>query len=142
MSNTDLVLKMYDLFGKGDMDGIRTDVFHPEITWAMPGHHPLSGTMKGADEVIAFFADLFKAGITVDDVHFGELDNGTVVEKHHGHGTAEGVQYLFPTCTSYDVEDGRIRAVQVHTADQHGVDRYMWSRFELKGVGERLSVEA
>ncbi|WP_306210647.1 nuclear transport factor 2 family protein [Actinoplanes sp. RD1] len=139
MSNTDLVLKMYDYFGKGDMDAIRAEVFHPEITWAMPGHHPLSGLMKGADEVIAFFADLFKAGIQVDNVHFGELDDGTVVEKHTGHGTSEGVDYIFPTCTSYGIEDGKIRAVQVHTADQHGVDRYMWSRFELKGVGERLA---
>lgn len=138
MSNTDLVLKMYDYFGQGDMDSIRSEVFHADITWAMPGHHPLSGLMKGADEVIAFFGDLFKAGIQVDNVHFGELDDGTVVEKHTGHGTSEGTDYIFPTCTSYAIEDGKIRAVQVHTADQHGVDRYMWSRFELKGVGERL----
>ncbi|BFU47628.1 nuclear transport factor 2 family protein [Krasilnikovia sp. MM14-A1004] len=142
MSNTDLVLRMYDLFGKGDMDTIKTEVFHPEITWAMPGHHPLSGTMKGADEVIAFFGDLFQAGINVDDVHFGELDNGTVVEKHHGHGISEGVEYLFPTCTTYEIENGKIRAVQVHTADQHGVDRYMWSRFQLKSVADRLLVGA
>jgi hypothetical protein len=87
---------------------------------------------------MAFFSDLFKAGITVDDVHFGELDNGTVVEKHHGHGTSEGVEYLFPTCTSYEILDGKIKDVQVHTADQHGVDRYMWSRFELKGMASRL----
>jgi len=138
MANTDLVLKMYEHFGNGDMDKIKSEVFHPEITWNMPGHHPLSGTMKGADEVIAFFSDLFKAGINVDDVHFGELDDGTVVEKHHGHGEVEGTQYLFPTCTSYGIDDGRIRQVQVHTADQHGVDRYMWARFELKGVGDRL----
>jgi len=142
MSNTTLVLNMYEYFGKGDLDRIRSEVFHPQVTWTMPGHHPLAGTMKGSDEVIAFLADLFKAGITVDDVHFGELDNGTVVEKHNGHGVADGEQYLFPTCTSYEIEDGRIRAVQVHTADQHGVDRYMWSRFQLKGVGERLLVDA
>lgn len=139
MSNTDLVLKMYDCFSKGDMDGIRNEVFAPDITWNMPGHHPLSGAMKGVDEVMAFFSDLFKAGITVDNVHFGELDNGTVVEKHFGHGNVNGQDYLFPTCTSYEVEDGRIKNVQVHTADQHGVDRYMWARFQLKNVGERLA---
>ncbi len=139
VSNTDLVLKMYEHFGNGAMDKIKSEVFHSEITWNMPGHHPLSATMKGADEVIAFFSDLFKAGITVDDVHFGELDNGTVVEKHHGHGNVDGQEYLFPTCTSYDIEDGRIKNVQVHTADQHGVDRYMWARFELKSVGARLA---
>ncbi|MFI5531471.1 nuclear transport factor 2 family protein [Kitasatospora sp. NPDC051853] len=139
MSNTDIVLKMYEYFGTGDMDKIKNELFHEEIVWNMPGHHPLSGSMKGADEVIAFFADLFQAGISVDNVHFGELDNGTVVEKHSGHGESEGVQYLFPTCTTYGIEDGKIREVQVHTADQHGVDRYMWSRFQLKGIAARLA---
>lgn len=138
MSNTDLVLRMYDYFGKGQMDKIKSDVFHPDIVWHMPGHHPLSGDMGGVDEVIAFFSDLFKAGINVDNAHFGELDNGTVVEKHLGHGNVDGEDYLFPTCTTYEVEGGRIRNVQVHTADQHGVDRYMWARFQLKSVGERL----
>jgi ketosteroid isomerase-like protein len=138
MANTDLVLKMYEHFGNGDMDKIKSEVFHPEITWNMPGHHPLAGTIKGANEVIAFLTDLLKAGINVDNVHFGELDDGTVVEKHHGHGEVDGTVYLFPTCTSYGIENGRIRKVQVHTADQHGVDRYMWARFDLKNVNFRL----
>lgn len=138
MSNTDIILKMYEYFGTGSMDKIKSEIFHPEIVWRMPGHHPLSGDMKGADEVIAFFGDLFKAGIQVDDVHFGQLDDGTVVEKHHGHGTVDGQAYLFPTCTSYGIQEGKIKEVQVHTADQHGVDRYMWARFEMKNVSARL----
>ena len=40
--NTQLVFRMYECFGKGDMDTIRNELFHPEITWIMPGHHPLS----------------------------------------------------------------------------------------------------
>jgi ketosteroid isomerase-like protein len=138
VSNTAIVLKMYEYFGNGSMDKIKTEIFHPDIVWRMPGHHPLAGEMKGADDVMAFFGDLFKAGITVDDVHFGELDDGTVVEKHHGHGVVDGQSYLFPTCTSYSITDGKIKDVQVHTADQHGVDRYMWTRFELKNVAARL----
>ena len=63
MANTDLVLKMYDYFGKGDMASIKRELFHPSITWTMPGHHPLSAKMEGADAVIAFFGALFKAGI-------------------------------------------------------------------------------
>ena len=109
MSNTDIILKMYEYFGTGDLDKIKSEVFHPEIIWRMPGHHPLSATMKGADDVMAFFGDLFKAGITVDDVHFGELDNGTVVEKHHGHGTAEGVEYLFRPAPRTRSRTGRSR---------------------------------
>ncbi len=138
MANTSLVLKMYECFSKGDMDTIKRDLFQPDIVWRMPGHHPLSGEMKGADSVIAFFGALFKAGITVDNIHFGELDNGTVVEKHTGHGESGGAKYVFPTCTSYGIRDGKIAEVQVHTADQHGVDRYMWSQFNLKSVPARL----
>ena len=139
MANTDLVLRMYDFFGKGDMDSIKRELFHPEITWRMPGHHPLSATMSGADAVIAFFSALFKAGITVDNVHFGELDNGTVVEKHLGHGNLNGKEYLFPTCTTYEIKDGKIFNVQVHTAVQHDVDQYFWGMFDLKSVPDRLA---
>jgi ketosteroid isomerase-like protein len=138
MANTDLVLKMYDYFGKGDMDSIKNELFHPDMSWTMPGHHPLSGRMEGADAVIAFFAALFKAGIQVDNVHFGELDDGTVVEKHSGHGKIGDDEFLFPTCTTYGIRDGKIHEVRVHTGDQHRVDQYMWSMFQLKGIPERL----
>jgi ketosteroid isomerase-like protein len=139
MANTDLVLKMYDLFGKGDMAGIKAEVFHPDMSWTMPGHHPLSGRMEGVDAVIAFFGALFQAGISVDNIHFGELDDGTVVEKHSGHGKIGSEEFLFPTCTTYGIKDGKIYEVRVHTGDQHTVDRYMWTVFKLKGIPARLS---
>jgi uncharacterized protein len=139
MANTDLVLKMYDYFSKGDMESIKRELFHQNMSWRMPGHHPLSGTMQGVDSVLAFFGALFQAGITVDNVHFGELDDGTVVEKHTGHGKIGDEEFIFPTCTTYGIKDGRIFDVQVHTGDQHTVDRYMWTMFELKGVPARLA---
>lgn len=138
MANTDLVLRMYDCFNKGDMGTIKSEIFHPNIVWRMPGHHPLSAEMRGVDSVIGFFGSLFKAGITVDNIHFGELDDGTVVEKHTGHGEVNGETYIFPTCTTYGIRDGRIAEVQVHTADQHGVDRYMWAQFQLQPIPTRL----
>jgi uncharacterized protein len=139
MDNTQLVLKMYEYFNKGDMDSIKREVFHPNMSWTMPGHHPLSARMEGVDAVIAFFGALFKGGIRVDDVHFGVLDDGTVIEKHMGHGKIGNEEFLFPTCTSYGIKDGRIFEVRVHTADQHNVDRYFWSVFKLKGIPARLS---
>lgn len=139
MPNTDLVFKMYDYFSKGDMASIKRDLFHPDMTWNMPGHHPLSAHMEGVDAVLAFFGSLFQAGIRVDNAHFGELDDGTVVEKHMGHGTVNGEEFLFPTCTTYGIKDGKIFQVQVHTADQHGVDRYMWAQFDLKPIPARLA---
>ncbi len=138
MDNTQLVLRMYDCFNKGDMAAIKKDLFDPNISWTMPGHHPLSGRMEGADAVIAFFGSLFKAGIMVDNVHFGTLDDGTVVEKHMGHGKIGSEEYLFPTCTTYGIKDGKIYEVRVHTGDQHIVDRYFWNVIKLKNVPARL----
>jgi len=139
MDNTQLIFKMYDYFGKGDMASIKRELFHPEVSWTMPGHHPLSARMEGADAVIAFFGALFQAGIVVDNVHFGVLDDGTVIEKHMGHGKIGGEQFDFPTCTSYGIKDGKIYDVHVHTGDQHNVDRYFWTVFKLKGIPARLA---
>lgn len=139
MPNTDLVLKMYEYFNAGDLDRVRKELFTEDITWRMPGHHPLSGEHAGADAVMAFFGALAKAGIRVDNVHFGELENGTVIERHLGHASIGDDEFVFPTATAYDVQDGRITRVQVHTADQHSVDRYMWGVFGLKPVPERLA---
>lgn len=139
MANTDVILKMYEYFNAGDLDRVRAELFAEDITWRMPGHHPLSGEHKGADEVMAFFRALSKAGIQVDNVHFGELENGTVIERHIGHASIGDDSYLFPTATAYDIEDGRLKRVQVHTADQHNVDRYMWTVFGLKPITERLA---
>jgi hypothetical protein len=98
--------------------------------------------MEGVDAVIAFFGALFQAGVTVDNVHLGELDDGTVIEKHMGHGELNGEKFNFPTCTSYAVRDGRISAVQVHTGDQHSVDRYFWGKFQLAPIPARLKQDA
>ncbi len=63
-----LVNKMYECFAKGDMATLKTDVFAKDITWNLPGHHPLSGIKKGPDEVIAFFGALMQTGIAVDNI--------------------------------------------------------------------------
>ncbi len=139
MANTDLVAKMYELFAKGDMEGIKRDVFHPNMSWTMPGRHPLSGRMEGVDAVIAFFGALFQAGIVVEDAHFGELDDGTVIEKHMGHGKVGDQIYYFPTCTSYKMKDGKIFEVQVHNGDYPTVENYMYQVFKLKPIPERLA---
>lgn len=136
------VLKYYGLFAEGDFETMERECFDPNVTWTMPGHHPLSGKLEGSAAAIAFLKKLRTAGISVTDVHIGTLDDGTVIEKHLGHGELNGEQFLFPTATSYALSpEGKILAVQVHTGDQHNVDRYFWGRFPLKGVPQRLADE-
>jgi ketosteroid isomerase-like protein len=139
MSDKDTLFKYYGYFAEAKWDGLKNECFHPDITWVMPGHHPMSGTMRGADTVITFLKELYGAGISVDNVHVGELDNGWIVEKHLGHGEAEGIKYEFPTCTTYEFKDGKIYNVQVHNGDPIAADRFFWGRFKLKGVPDRLA---
>ena len=131
--------KMYSCFAQGDMGTLKSDVFAPDIEWALPGHHPLSGVKKGADEVIAFFGALMETGINVDNLSFGTIGDDRVVETHSGHGHVDGSDYLFPTCSVYTIRDGKIAHVQVYTADQHGVDDYFWRAYKLKPLPERLT---
>jgi len=85
MANKDVVFQYYGLFAEGKFDQMKAECFHPDVTWTMPGHHPLSGVMQGADACIAFLQALRMAGVWVEDVHVGELDEGTISEKHMGH---------------------------------------------------------
>lgn len=139
MDSNSPVLRYYGLFAEGDFETMERECFHPDVTWVMPGHHPMSGRLEGAKAAIAFLKKLRTAGIWVDNVHLGVLDNGTVIETHLGHGELNGEQFLFPTATSYALKDNKIFFVQVHTGDQHNVDRYFWGRFALKGVPDRLA---
>lgn len=138
--NMQVILRYYEYFAQANWEGLKNECFHPDMTWRMPGHHTLSGAHQGVDAAVAFLRALYTAGVRVDNVHIGELDDGaTIVEKHLGHAELNGEAFTFPTCTSYEMKDGRIWNVQVHTADQHNVDRYFWGRFPLKPVPERLA---
>jgi ketosteroid isomerase-like protein len=140
MANKDVIFQYYDLFAKGDFDTMKRDCFHPQATWTMPGHHPLSGRMEGANACAAFLQALSKAGIWVEDIHIGELDDGTIVEKHMGHAKYDdGTVVDFPTCTTYGFKDGKIFDVRVHTLAPQTVEMYMWWRFPLKGIPDRLA---
>lgn len=134
-----VVDRMYECFGRGDMETLKTDVFAPDIVWRLPGHNTLSGDKNGADGVIAFFGALMKVGVVVDNVSFGTIGDDRVVETHSGHGTVDGREYLFPTCSVYTIKDDRIVHVQVYTADQHGVDDFFWRASPLKPIPDRLA---
>jgi ketosteroid isomerase-like protein len=134
-----VVDKMYECFGRGDMDTLKTDVFAENIVWVLPGHNTLSGAKNGADEVIAFFGALIKAGVNVDNVSFGTIGDNKVVEQHTGHGTVNGRDYIFPTCSVYTISDNKIAEVHVYTADQHGVDDFFWNASPLKTIPDRLA---
>lgn len=137
--NVAIVERMYECFNRGDMDSIRQEIFAPDLVWRLPGHHPLSGTKNGADEVIAFFGQLNKAGIQVDLINIDAWGGDTVVEVHRGHGQASGAVLDALNCTHYQIRDGKIANVQVYISDQHTVDQFFWVAYTLKPIPDRLA---
>src|SRR5437764_140339 len=63
--NLDIIGKFFDAYGKHDLEGIRA-VVDENVKWTIPGHHPLSGTKVGVDEVVAFFTHLGKSNFKAD----------------------------------------------------------------------------
>jgi uncharacterized protein len=139
VANRDVLLGYYEYFAKNDFVSMKAKSFTPDITWTMPGQHPMSGVMMGADAVIAFLKNLYRAGIRVEDVHLGELDNGILVEKHTGHGKVGSEEFVFPTVTTYAFRDGKICEVHVHNGDPIAANRFFWLAFKLKDIPARLA---
>ena len=153
--NVALVQRMYECFNRNDLDTIRREIFAPDLVWNLPGHHPLSGTKNGAEEVIAFFAQLVRANIqvTLDPVNdpstgIDTFGDSTVVEVHRGRGTvtvraADGSESQATlnalNCTHYQIRDGRIARVQVYMSDQHAADNFFWAVYQLKPIPDRLA---
>jgi uncharacterized protein len=137
--NVEIVQRMYECFNQGDMNSIRQDIFASDLVWRLPGHHPLSGTKNGADEVIAFFEQLNKAGIQVDLINIDAWGQDIVVEVHRGHGQSNGAVLDALNCTHYQIRDRKIADVQVYISDQHTVDQFFHAVYSLKPIPDRLT---
>jgi ketosteroid isomerase-like protein len=154
-ANLDLVTRMYACFNADDMETIRREIFAPDLVWNLPGHHPLSGTKNGSEEVLQFFLALRRANIRVtldpaSDPATGidTFGDSTVVEVHRGQGEftvndAGGGQTTYRlnalNCTHYHVANGRIDRVQVYISDQHTVDQFFNAVYQLKPIPDRLA---
>jgi len=136
-----IIRRMYDCFNRGDLDTIRREVFAPDIVWTLPGRNPVGGTKHGANEVIAFFQQLNRAGIQVDLIGLDEFGQDTVVEVHRGHTQrpVNGATLDALNCTHYQIVNGKIQHVQVYMSDQYAADNFFWSAFQLKPIPDRLA---
>ncbi len=141
-SNARIVERMYECFNRGDLDTIRREIFAKELQWTLPGRNPLGGTKHGAEETLAFFAQLNKANIQVEPVRIADWGEDTVVEVHRGRGTTKGATLDALNCTHYHIRDGKIDRVQVYMSDQYGADNFFWAVFGLKPIPDRLEESA
>lgn len=113
------------------------EVLAPDISWFIPGHHPLSGTKKGVDEVLAFFDQLAKAEVKAQPLAIA-VDGDYVLDHHRGWSeVGRGLDVLW--ALAFKFEGGRIASVVNLCADQHKADEFFWSVYQLKPIPDRLA---
>lgn len=113
-------------------------VLDENVAWTIPGHHPLSGTKHGRDEVLSFFDQLAKTGFQAEPM-FLESSDEFVVDIHRGWSTL-GVGKVDTTWALvwHFGPDGKVDQVVNLSADQHQMDAFIWANFVLKPLPDRL----
>jgi ketosteroid isomerase-like protein len=132
------IARFFSAYAAGDLDGIRV-VLTDDVEWTIPGHHPLAGTKRGVDEVVAFFAQLGKAGFQAEPL-FLEANEEYVVDVHRGWTTAGegGVDSLWALIWHFDA-DGKVDQVVNLSGDQHRMDAFVWANYALAPIPARLA---
>jgi ketosteroid isomerase-like protein len=133
-----IIERFFTAYGANDRDGIAT-VLAEEIEWTIPGHHPLAGTKRGIDEVLAFFAALESVGFKAE-TSFLEASDEYVVDIHRGYSTSGvgGVDTTWALVWHFNC-DGKVDRVFNLSGDQHQMDTFIWANFPLKPLPDRLA---
>jgi ketosteroid isomerase-like protein len=134
--NVKLIKDFYGAYGSGDPHRLRR-FFADDIRWTIPGHHPLAGTKVGVGEVLAFFAELGKAGFRAEPI-FLAADGDWVVDLHRGWSTApEGLDITW--ALAFKIRRRRIVEAVNYASDQHAADRFFWQNYQLGPIPDRLN---
>ncbi|ADB29497.1 hypothetical protein Kfla_0373 [Kribbella flavida DSM 17836] len=134
--NVKLIRGYYEAYAAGDLAALRNRYFAPGIRWTIPGHHPLAGTKEGVEEVLAFFAQLARAGFRADPL-FLAADGDWVVDLHRGWSTTpEGLDLTW--ALAFRIADRRIVEAVNYPSDQHAADAFFWRTYPLAPIPTRL----
>jgi uncharacterized protein len=64
--NVALVEAFYEAYAADDVERMKRELLAADVTWAIPGHHPLSGVKHGGEEIAAYFAQLARANFQAE----------------------------------------------------------------------------
>ncbi len=82
--NMAVVRRFYEGYAAGDLEKIK-ETLAEDVTWLIPGHHPLAGLKRGAEEIVAFFDQLGKANFQPEVLSLSASED-SVVDVHRGWG--------------------------------------------------------
>ena len=136
MSHLQKIQALFAAYAAKDVAAVR-DVMADDIAWTIPGHHPLSGTKRGIEEVLAFFDQLARANFQAQPLVIAE--HGDYVVDHHRGWSDQAGGLDLTWCLVFRFEDGRIKEVVNFCSDQHQADLFFWKVYALKPIPGRLA---
>ena len=128
--------EFFAAYAAHDMERVR-EVIAEDVSWFIPGHHPLAGTKRGITELMAFFDQLGKAKFQAQPIAIAL--NGDYVIDHHRGWSEEGPGLDITWCLVFRFVGGKIKEVVNLSSDQHKADLFFWSVFKLARIPDRLA---
>ncbi|MGQ0802547.1 MAG: nuclear transport factor 2 family protein [Actinomycetota bacterium] len=125
--NEEVVRKGYELFGKGDLDGLGK-IFTDDAVHTFPGNSQVSGEHKGRDACFAMYGKLFElsGGTFVADLQSTTAKGDTVVAEHRATGKRDGKALDVEETLTFTIKDGKIAGLETSfkPEDQPAVDEF------------------
>lgn len=137
-ANIQIIRDYYAAYATGNPEAVRPFLAE-DIVWRIPGHHPLAGEKRGADEVVSFFAGLAKSRFKAEPIFFQAQDD-LVVDIHRGWsnvGNGPEIDQLY--ALMFRIEDGKIVEATNFLTDMHQSDAFYWAHYPLKPLPQRLA---
>jgi len=136
--NLGLVRTFYEGYQDHDMGKVRS-VLAEDATWLIPGHHPLAGLKRGADEIVAYFDTIAGADFKAEVLSLSANEE-SVVDVHRGWGHHGDASVDIHWVLWYRIRDGKIAEVENFALDAHAADLFFWTVWgeRLKPIPERL----
>lgn len=138
-ANLAVVRRFFACFAAGDLDALREEVLAPDVVWHVPGRHPLSGTHRGVEQMLAFFVQLGASGFQAD-LQFLQADDERVVDVHRGWSSRkDGSDIDLVWVLVYRIENGRITEARNFVSDQAAADTFFLNAHPLAALPDRLA---
>jgi hypothetical protein len=109
------------------------------VAWTIPGHHPLSGTKHGSEEVLSFFDQLGKLGSRLTPIFLEAATSMSLISTGDGPLKASGQVDTTWALVWHFGADGKFDRVGNLSGDQHQMNAFIWPNLALKPLPDRLA---
>lgn len=121
--NAQAVMKGFQAFAEGDMDGMRA-LFTEDAVWHSGGKNKWAGDYEGVDSILEFFGAIAGEATIDNEPHALLADDEHVVALVNGHLTRGDDSITAQEVFIFHVDEGVTSEVWLTAVDQHALDAF------------------